>query len=376
MLERILTLNCKYTLGLAIAAALVSGQTLFGQETKQLKEPAVPQVAAETEDATEVATEETDTADESLLTPGARTSRSYSIVVENRLGPDGKRIQTKKVWKDGQLVENTENTIEPGTGQEELDESPLLTEDAMDGEMSDELTDLPTPLAGGNPFEAMRALEQQMLQRQRAQFEQLQQLWSQQGMRGPFRMYNSAGTDMQSRAPQKLSDYWIGASVQGVPMQVASYLGLEPGTGVMVVDVLPDSPAAKAGLQPRDILLTLGETPITDAWQIGTILDESQGGVQKVTFLRQGREETAELTPEKRPEQPEMSLTESENTDAGDEAIRVVRPGIIIPGLNGETGQSASEGGAASSSAAAPSEEAKPSEQEKPATPAVPDERE
>jgi serine protease Do len=51
----------------------------------------------------------------------------------------------------------------------------------------------------------------------------------------------------------------IGASASNITLALASGLGLEREDGVVIEDVIPDGPAASAGLRPGDIVLSVNE---------------------------------------------------------------------------------------------------------------------
>ena len=48
---------------------------------------------------------------------------------------------------------------------------------------------------------------------------------------------------------------WLGVQIQGVTPEIASAVGLDKPAGAIVSEVMPDSPAAKAGLQRGDVIL-------------------------------------------------------------------------------------------------------------------------
>ncbi|HET7300526.1 MAG TPA: trypsin-like peptidase domain-containing protein [Oleiagrimonas sp.] len=57
---------------------------------------------------------------------------------------------------------------------------------------------------------------------------------------------------------------WLGANYGFVPVAADSGLPAAAARGAQITDVTPGTPAALAGLQPRDILLRLGDTDIRD----------------------------------------------------------------------------------------------------------------
>jgi S1-C subfamily serine protease len=69
------------------------------------------------------------------------------------------------------------------------------------------------------------------------------------------------------------------------------------GAGVLVEGVLPDSPAARAGLRPADILRQLGDCPIRSTDDIYCFVGMYQPGDQvRARVLRGGQEKTLVLT--------------------------------------------------------------------------------
>lgn len=96
--------NEKRLLALAIAvigAGVIGGGVVLAQ-TKQLKAPAsAPKVVTEAPD---------EDAAPTIVAPNGTSS--YSVVIENRTTPDGKVIQSKKVWSNGALVQEEEKEID------------------------------------------------------------------------------------------------------------------------------------------------------------------------------------------------------------------------------------------------------------------------
>ncbi|WP_263372253.1 trypsin-like peptidase domain-containing protein [Granulicella cerasi] len=66
--------------------------------------------------------------------------------------------------------------------------------------------------------------------------------------------------------------------------------------GVMVSAVTPNMPAAKAGLQPNDIIVTIDGKPVKDGDELVSIISaKTPGSTVKIGYLRNGKQESAEV---------------------------------------------------------------------------------
>lgn len=57
---------------------------------------------------------------------------------------------------------------------------------------------------------------------------------------------------------------WMGARTQGLDSNMAAALGLDRARGAIINDIYPGGPADKAGLQERDVILSIDGTDIND----------------------------------------------------------------------------------------------------------------
>jgi serine protease Do len=69
----------------------------------------------------------------------------------------------------------------------------------------------------------------------------------------PSNMAKRVATELAAKG--KVTRGWLGVSIQPLTPELAKSFGAKDGKGVLISDVMPESPAAKAGLQPGDILL-------------------------------------------------------------------------------------------------------------------------
>jgi membrane-associated protease RseP (regulator of RpoE activity) len=110
---------------------------------------------------------------------------------------------------------------------------------------------------------------------------------------------------------QEAPKYWIGL-LGGLIQEdhpLRAHLDLPKGEGLLVADVVPNSPASKAGLKKNDILLRANDTPLkamTDLVELVGTEGEKDGQIALEVF-RRGERETIYVTPEERPADAQVS---------------------------------------------------------------------
>jgi S1-C subfamily serine protease len=106
------------------------------------------------------------------------------------------------------------------------------------------------------------------------------------------------------RRGEEVEYAYLGVSTGEVSNEVAERFDLEDASGALVVDVVQGGPAQEAGLRPGDILTRIGDRTIEEAGDVSrAVLDYEPGDEATVTFLREGRQEQAEITFGTRPDQ-------------------------------------------------------------------------
>jgi S1-C subfamily serine protease len=66
----------------------------------------------------------------------------------------------------------------------------------------------------------------------------------------------------QLKAKGSVERGWLGVQPADLSGELARMLRLEPGSGVVLVDVKPNTPAASAGLRAGDVITQWGKTPV------------------------------------------------------------------------------------------------------------------
>jgi membrane-associated protease RseP (regulator of RpoE activity) len=99
------------------------------------------------------------------------------------------------------------------------------------------------------------------------------------------------------------AEYWLGIGCRPAPAALRAQLNLPEKEGLLVEAVVPDSPAAKAGIAEHDVLLRAGGKPLAERGDLVRAIEASKQGKLKIELIRGGKPKTVEATPAKRPEE-------------------------------------------------------------------------
>ncbi|HEX6112041.1 MAG TPA: Do family serine endopeptidase, partial [Geminicoccaceae bacterium] len=135
---------------------------------------------------------------------------------------------------------------------------------------------------------------------------------------------------------------WLGARIQTVDTRLAQALGLERPQGVLVNQVHPRGPAARAGLEQGDVILAIGGREVPDAKALDFRLAIGEVGAStELQVRRNGTAFSLELPLEIPPYEPapEVSRIEGRHVLAGATVAN------LSPGLNRDLGLDLFEAG-------------------------------
>jgi serine protease Do len=100
----------------------------------------------------------------------------------------------------------------------------------------------------------------------------------------------------QLKKDGKVNRGWLGVVIQEVNKDLAESFGLEKPAGALVAQILPEGPAAKAGLQVGDVILSMNGQPI----DMSADLPHLVGGLKadakaSLEVVREGKRRTVEV---------------------------------------------------------------------------------
>ncbi|MCU0937381.1 MAG: PDZ domain-containing protein, partial [Gammaproteobacteria bacterium] len=117
---------------------------------------------------------------------------------------------------------------------------------------------------------------------------------------------------------------WLGVQIQSVSEDLAQGFGVPEGKGALVAAVTPDSPAAKAGVKPGDLIVSMD----------GKALKDFKALPKLVAATEPGKRATLEVVREGKPR--ELTVTvgqtpDSEQVAPDSEQVASAGPGEAVP---------------------------------------------
>lgn len=111
----------------------------------------------------------------------------------------------------------------------------------------------------------------------------------------PINLAKELLPDLQSKG--KVTRGWLGVYIQKVTPDIAESLGLEESRGALVANIMPDTPAAAAGLEVGDVITEFDGHPIKDSNELPMLVAKSPIGKKvKVKVVRRGETSTMNVT--------------------------------------------------------------------------------
>ena len=148
----------------------------------------------------------------------------------------------------------------------------------------------------------------------------------------------------------KVTRGWLGVLIQTVSQDVAEAMKLHEARGALVADVVPESPAAKAGFERGDVILSFDGRDVQENDDLPQMVAETEVGKKvNVVIVREGKEKILKTTiqeledgqeePQVSPsEESRLGLTVQEMTPDIARSLGVDdAKGVVITGIDPES---------------------------------------
>jgi Do/DeqQ family serine protease len=93
----------------------------------------------------------------------------------------------------------------------------------------------------------------------------------------------------------KVTRGWIGVEPNDLSPELAETFGIKTSQGVVITGVLQNGPAAKAGIQPGDVIVKIGDTPVANVTQLLAQVAALKPG-SATSFSLERRSKTVEVS--------------------------------------------------------------------------------
>jgi len=110
----------------------------------------------------------------------------------------------------------------------------------------------------------------------------------------------------------KVERGWLGVQIQKVTPEIAGAVGLKEAQGAMVLEITPDSPAAKAAVKQGDIILSFAGQKVADPRELArAVANEPAGTRTNLAVWRDGAEKNLNVVIGKQPEEANVATAPS-----------------------------------------------------------------
>jgi serine protease Do len=137
---------------------------------------------------------------------------------------------------------------------------------------------------------------------------------------------------------------YLGVSVQELDPDVAARMGVKAGTGVRVAQVMKGTPAAKAGIQEDDVILSVDGKPIHDGRELQHLV--ARLPLSKPTDVQISRDGSNRTVPVTIEEQPEAYGTDRELAGPSQPTPKAEKEEISVEKIGIEVADSTTEAAA------------------------------
>jgi serine protease Do len=114
----------------------------------------------------------------------------------------------------------------------------------------------------------------------------------------------------QLKESGRVSRGWLGVLIQDVTRDLAESFGMSKPTGALVAQVVPDSPAAKAGIRVGDVIVEYNGEPVETSSALPPLVGGTKSGETiPVKVIRDGKSRVVRVKVSELPEDAEQAAT-------------------------------------------------------------------
>jgi len=130
----------------------------------------------------------------------------------------------------------------------------------------------------------------------------------------------------------------LGVTIQGIDADLAASLNLPAARGAIVTSVAAGGPAERAGIKRGDVITAINNQPVADNNSLrNQVASLGPNSNATVTFVRNGREQTAQVTLTELPDQPKGNSDDNNSEEGGSTGNQ--RFGLSLQPLTSESAQ-------------------------------------
>jgi serine protease Do len=141
----------------------------------------------------------------------------------------------------------------------------------------------------------------------------------------------------QLRNNGRVSRGWLGILIQDVTRELAESFGMNRPAGALVARVLPDSPAAAAGVQVGDVITEYRGRAVESSSMLPPLVGQTEIGASvNLKIIRNGKEQALKVTIKELPEDEEQATGSSSQAQTMVPSGTIDRIGIVAVNLTAE----------------------------------------